>query len=137
MELTERAHLLADFVSTWNDQPVVWGQSDCTAFAAEWVKTVTGKRVPFLADYASRDEAHRLIEYFGGLSRIWEQALSKAGIYEQIGKPLLGDVGIVQLADHREIGLIVVNDGVSILRTEKGTRFLRPRSFVKVWSTSS
>lgn len=133
MELTERAGQLAEFVAHWKDRPVIWGESDCTAFAAEWVKTIRGERVPFLADYNSRDEAHHLIAYYGGLSSIWSQALARIGVFET-PSPQLGDVAIVQLADYGEVGVVMGNDRVSILRTDDGTRFLRPRSFVKVWS---
>ncbi len=133
MELTERVEQLAKFVASWKDKPVVWGESDCTAFAAEWVKSQRGERVPFLADYDSREEAHRLIAYYGRLSAIWSQALARIGVFETCS-PQLGDVAIVHLADYGEVGVIIGNDRVSILRTDRGARFLRPRSFVKVWS---
>lgn len=130
----ERAELLKAFIESWKDVPVIWGESDCTAYAAKWVEIATGCAVPRLADYSSRDEALELISRYGGLLALWDEALAQAGIFENHYEPQLGDVAIVRTADHGDVGVIIANDGACILRTETGTRFLRPRAFEKVWA---
>lgn len=130
----ERAVLLKAFIEGWKDVPVVWGESDCTAYAAKWVEIVTGSPVARLADYSSKDEALEIIAQYGGLLSLWDAALERAGIYENHLEPELGDVALVRTADHGDVGVIIANNGACILRTETGTRFLRPRSFVKVWA---
>lgn len=129
-----RAELLKAYVEGWKDVPVVWGESDCTAYAAKWVEIVTGCHVPRLADYSSQSEALELISRNGGLLALWDEALAQAGIFENHFEPRLGDVALVRTADYGDVGVIVANGGACILRTEAGTRFLRPRRFVKVWA---
>ncbi|MHC3940231.1 DUF6950 family protein [Paenochrobactrum sp. BZR 201-1] len=130
----ERSELLKSFIEGWKDVPVVWGESDCTAYAAKWVEIATGCPMARLADYSSKDEALEIIAQHGGLLALWSNALAQAGIFENRGDPQLGDVALVRTADYGDIGVIIANDGACILRTETGTRFLRPRSFVKVWA---
>ena len=130
----ERAELLKTFIEGWKDVPVVWGESDCTAYAAKWVEIATGCPVTRLADYSSKDEAVAIIERYGSLLALWDEALVQAGIFENHYAPQLGDVALVRTADYGDVGVIVANDGACVLRTETGTRFLRPRSFVKVWA---
>lgn len=132
--MTETVDLLKQFVLDWKDIPVVWGESDCTAYAAKWVELVTGRQVTKLASYSSREEAYSVINEFDRLSVIWDEALEKIGIFERYDEPQIGDVAIVRTADFGDIGVIVANNGACLVRTENGTRFMRPRSFIKVWA---
>lgn len=133
----ERAELLKSFIEGWKNVPVIWGENDCTAYAAKWVEMSTGCAVPRLADYSSQSEALELIGQYGSLLAIWDEALAQAGIFENHFEPKLGDVALLRTADHGDVGVIIANDGTCILRTDTGTRFLRPRTFLKVWAVYS
>lgn len=131
-----RAELLQAHIEAVEASPVLWGESDCTSWAASWVKTATGKNVPFLATYSSLDEAHRLIDEAGGLDVLWTQALAQIGIFSTPYDAVLGDVGIVNTASFGPVGVIFAKDGVALWRAETGTALLRPRrrTIIKTWA---
>lgn len=131
-----RADLLQAHVDAVEGKPVVWGESDCTSWAASWVKTVTGKDVPFLGSYADIETAHRLIDEAGGLDVLWTQALARISIYSTPYDPELGDVGIVDTASFGPVGVIFAQGGVALWRADAGTALLRPRrrAIIKTWA---
>lgn len=130
-----RAELLQAHVEGVEGKPVVWGESDCTSWAAGWVKTVTGKDVPFLG-YSTLDEAHTLIDEAGGLDVLWTRALAQVGIYSTPYDPTLGDVGVVNTTRFGPVGVIFAQDGIALWRADNGTGLLRPRrrDIIKVWA---
>lgn len=131
-----RAELLQAHVDAAEGKPVEWGASDCTSWAASWVKTITGKDVPFLGSYASRDEALTLIDAAGGLDVLWTQALARVGIYPTPYPPILGDIGVVDTSRFGPVGVIFAADGIALWRADLGTALLRPRArdIIKVWA---
>lgn len=131
-----RAELLQAHVEAVEGQPVVWGASDCTSWAASWVLAATGRAVPMLGAYASLDEAHALIDAAGGLDVLWTQALARAAIYLTPYEPTLGDVGIVDTASFGPVGVIFAANGTALWRAETGTALLRPRrrNIIKAWA---
>lgn len=131
-----RAELLQAHIDAVEGKPVVWGESDCTSWAATWVSIVTGKTVPFLGAYSSIDDAHRLIDEAGGLDVLWNRALAQVNIVSTPYDPALGDIGIVDTASFGPVGVIFAHDGVALWRAETGTALLRPRrrTIIKVWA---
>ncbi|WP_315920452.1 DUF6950 family protein [Mesorhizobium sp. SP-1A] len=133
------AAMLQAHIEAVEGKPVVWGESDCTSWAASWVEKVTGDKPPFLAGYSSLEQAHALIDEAGGLDVLWGRSLSTIGIFS---KPdyaaALGDIGIVDTASFGPVGVIFAQDGVALWRADNGTALLRPRSrnIVKVWNLS-
>lgn len=137
MNATEktRAELLQGHIDAVEGKPVVWGESDCTSWAAGWVESVTGKAVPFLGAYSSLEEAHTLIDEAGGLDVLWTRALAQVGIYSTPYEPALGDVGVVKTT-FGSVGVIFAQDGIALWRADNGTGLLRPRrrDIIKVWA---
>jgi len=135
MKLSLREAALHAFIAAAVDQPSVWGVSDCSSWAARWVETIAG-RAPQLPTYASRAEAHALIDAAGGLDRLWEDALAPIGIHPTTAPPALGDVAICETRKFGPVGLIMAHGGVGYWRAESGVHALAPRTLVKVWSVA-
>jgi hypothetical protein len=130
------AELLQAHVDAVEGKSVVWGESDCTSWAASWVRTVTGKNVPFLGSYTDIETAHRLIDEAGGLDVLWNRALAQVNIVSTPYDPILGDIGIVDTASFGPVGVIFAQDGVALWRADTGTALLRPRrrTIIKAWA---
>ncbi|TWF53271.1 DUF6950 family protein [Neorhizobium alkalisoli] len=118
------------------EQPTIWGESDCTAWARAWVESVRGRRMALPA-WRSREEAQAHIAKAGSLAALWSGALSKYGLHERFDEPQAGDVGIIDTHFAGQIGGIFLNHGIFAWRAEPtGARLLRPRprTIVKVWA---
>lgn len=126
-----RADRLRAHVDAAANSPVVWGESDCTAFAAAWVATETGRPLALPA-YGSRDEAERLIAAAGGLSAAWGEVLSRSG-FAQTGAPALGDVGVIETTKG-EVGVVFAAGGFALWRSEAGVMPIRPARVVAAWA---
>jgi hypothetical protein len=132
-EMVARANAYAEEAF---EQPMVWGDSDCTAWARAWVESVTGRRIR-LPKWSSRDEAVDRIEKAGSLEALWSGALDAYGLPEQLREPQPGDVGIIDTHLAGQIGGIFLNHGIFAWRAEPaGVRLIRPRprTIVKVWA---
>lgn len=121
IEETLRAYVVAA-----EGRTVVWGEDDCSAWCAQWVRAATGRPVE-IPEYATRDEAVRHIERAGGLVRLWSSALAHAGIYETHA-PQMGDVGVVATSRFGDVGVIFAADGIGLWRAANGTAIIRPRA---------
>jgi len=88
---------LMDFIEERRAAPLVWGENDCCAFAAEWVRRATGRDVfaPW-AGYHTALAAARKVADAGGLEAIWTGILG-APIAAPFAKR--GDVVLVLLED--------------------------------------
>lgn len=120
IELTEK---MDAFLAEIAGSPLVWGESDCTMQAHNWVVHSTGVQ-PNTIQYSSEQEAHRLIEEKGGLENIWFEAMSPH--FRQVAQANYGDVGIIGLTGGKKVGCIFVAGGAAVLRTHNGTQFLSP-----------
>jgi hypothetical protein len=132
-EVAARANAYAEAAFV---QPMVWGESDCTAWARGWVESVIGRRMP-LPGWRSREEAQRHIGKAGSLVALWSEALDAFGLAEQFQDPQPGDVGIIDTHLAGQIGGIFLNHGIFAWRAEPmGVRLIRPRprTIVKVWA---
>ena len=131
-----RADLLQAHIEAVEGKPVVWGESDCTSWAAAWVRAATGAKVPILGAYTSLDEAHTLIDEAGGLDVLWTRALAQIDIFPTPYDPILGDVGVVNTSRFGPVGVIFGQDGIALWRADNGTGLLRPRrrDIIKVWA---
>lgn len=127
----DRAALLRDFVAAAEGAPLVWGESDCSTWAAQWVRLLTGHSIGLPA-YASRAEAHALIAAAGGLVPLWRRALAPIGAME-VTVPELGDVAVCATRRHGEIGLVMAHGGIGYWRTEQGAAAFSPRRLAAVW----
>lgn len=115
--------------------PMVWGKSDCTVWPARWIEQVRGEALD-LPVWHSRDEAHSLIAEAGSLVALWDDVLSRAGLFET-GAPELGDVGVILTHHYGACGGIFLDGGYFVWRAEPaGYRILRPRlrTILKAWS---
>lgn len=118
------------------DEPTVWGESDCTAWARRWVEGVHGRRMD-LPKWSSREEALAYIAEAGSLEALWSPAIENYGLRERYSDPQAGDVGIIQTHLFPQIGGIFLAHGLFAWRAEPhGARLLRPRprTIVKVWA---
>lgn len=131
MKYTPREAALQAYVDAAADQPLVWGVSDCSSWAARWVATATG-RAPVLPTYHSREQAHALIAAAGGLSRLWDDALGAIGIYTTT-EPLLGDVGIIDTRAHGPVGVVFAHAGIAYWRGDTGAACISPRRIARAW----
>lgn len=131
MILTAREQALQAFIDAAVDDPIVWGVTDCSSWAARWVEQITG-RAPVLPLYRSRDEAHALIAQAGGLAPLWDDALGAIGIYTT-SQPELGDVGIIQTRAHGPVGVVFAHGGIGYWRADTGALALSPRKIVRAW----
>lgn len=125
---------LQEWVEATSQEPVVWGQNDCTAYCVAWIKHAYG--VDFsLPQYASRKEAQQHIAKAGSLAELWNEQILKHGGYE-VFEPQEGDVGVVNTSDHGQVGVIFTGRGAMLWKGDGGLVVLggNPKSIVKVWS---
>jgi hypothetical protein len=116
--------------------PVVWGESDCTAWAARWVGDFHDRSLA-LPRWRSREEAYALIASAGSLAALWSDALARFGLPERFDAPQAGDVGIIETRVAGQVGVIFIHDALVAWRgAPTGARFLRPhpQAIVKVWA---
>lgn len=112
--------------------PVVWGLSDCSAWAGAWVESQLGRSLR-LPRYRGEAEGRALIDAAGGLVALWDSVAARAGLRET-GAPALGDVGLVETSAFGPVGVIVAVGGLCALRTPASVTYLRPRRFLRAWT---
>jgi len=122
------------FLRRFDGHEVEWGRDDCSAFCAAWARE-NGYEV-CLPAYASREEAHSLIDRAGGLAALWERCAVEAGVSERIGQPQLGDVGIIPTRRIGPVGVIFGGANLCCWRHGKGAFWLAARSYLKAWAIS-
>ncbi|WP_368517488.1 hypothetical protein [Rhizobium sp.] len=127
---------LRAYVEAAEKQPVVWGESDCSAWAAKWVGAFHGRKLS-VPHWRSQVEARQLIAEAGSLAALWTKVLSEYGLQQRYGAPEAGDVGIIETQVAGQVGVIFIHDALVVWRGEPaGARFLRPhpKAIVKVWA---
>ncbi|WP_085025295.1 DUF6950 family protein [Ensifer aridi] len=129
---TDLVEPLLAFLEAAQESECVWGVSDCTRWAADWVEQVHSRSLE-LPHWSSRDEAHRRIEIAGSLERLWSGRLAVFGLFET-GRPQLGDVGVIDTGRYGQVGGIFLHGEYFAWRAETGVAFLVPRVIVKAWS---
>lgn len=130
-ELSER---LSTYVDAAQKEPMVWGVSDCSMWAARWVEQACGYAID-LPHWSSREEAHALIHAAGSLDALWCRALLSCPEVYETGAPHPGDVGIIDTGRFGQVGGIFLHGGYFAWRAEpSGVAFLMPRSIVRTWS---
>lgn len=126
-----RQQRLRAFLKSYEEQPVEWRVSDCSAAPAKWVEAEREISIAF-PEYGTREEAARLIAEAGGLVNIWNERLPLSA---RIAPPELGDVGIVSMRKLGDVGVIIGAPGIALLRREEGGwHAISPSSYVKVWA---
>ncbi|KPF47063.1 hypothetical protein [Rhizobium sp. AAP43] len=126
---------LAAYLDAAIDQPMIWGESDCTTWPARWIERVRSCPLD-MPRWSSRGEAYSLIDVSGSLLALWDDVLGRAGLFET-GSPLAGDVGVITSHAHGQCGGIFLANGFFAWRAEpQGYRILRPRAdaILKAWS---
>lgn len=127
-----RADRLRAYVDAAQNEPVVWGESDCSAWPARWVAQELGRPV-MMPRYRSREEAHALIARAGSLFNLWRDMAARLGVF-QTNEPKLGDVGLVAFSD-RDVGGIFAHGGILLVRTDAGSiSGLGPRKIIAAWA---
>lgn len=125
---------LTAFVEEIDGDGVIWGETDCTATPASWLK-----RRGFAFDlpaYRSREEAHAIIARHGSLVATWDHYLGGC-IDERFGDPQTGDVAVIDTRLYRQIGGIVAVGNLLIVRRDDGRFSWFPaRRYAKVWAAS-
>lgn len=128
-----RADRLMTFLTRLNDQPVIWGETDCSSAPALWVAEEKQVLHIPLPKWSSRDEAHALIAKGGGLVNLWDEALSGI-LFERSGNPQIGDVGIIDTRVHGPMGVICFEYQAIRRHEERGWAWITPRDYLKVWA---
>lgn len=134
--------ILTDYIESAEGVPMVWGESDCSAWVANWVSHATGVSLP-LPQWSTRREAQRLIVDAGSLHALWSDALAGTRFY-RTWQPVDGDVGIINTGLAGPVGCIFCC-GMSIdgykanavaVRSENGVNLmgLRPANMIAAWS---
>ena len=124
------------YVEASFETEMVWGESDCTAWARRWVEEFHGRRMRLPA-WSSRREAVAHIARAGSLEKLWSGPLDEYGLLERYSAPEPGDVGIIQTHIAGPVGGIFMNHGLFAWRAQPaGVRVLMPRArtIIKVWS---
>lgn len=133
--MTVEEHLRA-YLQDACEQPAVWGESDCTSWAAKWVEVATGKTVR-RPHWSSRREAQALIAKAGSLDTLWQDVLSSFGLVERYSDPQPGDVGLIDTHTAGPVGGVFLHHGLFAWRGEPvGLRIIAPRrrTIIRVWA---
>lgn len=130
LEVTLRA-----FVEEFDGKPVIYGRDDCAPFAAQWVRTATGRTLD-IPSYDSREGGQEIIRAAGGLVDLCDSLMSSAGFGERYGDPELGDVGILRTNAFGDVGGIFAHAGHFLWRHADGVGIVVPRAryILKVWA---
>lgn len=121
---------LEDFINAYNEKDVVWGEDDCTAWAAKWVEIATSKRIE-LPPYQTQEQAHEIINEAGGLVELVNQYL---GFSYKYGEPELGDIAVIETARSGLVTVIMLQNFAAVWRGDTGVKAFRVRpSFIKAY----
>jgi hypothetical protein len=122
------------FIAETADMPLVWGESDCTAWAASWVARIHGRAIR-MPRWRSRAEAQALIAAAGSLEALWSPALADFGLTRRSGAPEPGDVGIIDTRVAGQVGVVFLHDRLVAWRAEPaGVRAIRPKTVIGIWA---
>ena len=133
---------LTEYIEKAEGTPLIWGESDCTAWAASWVSEASGVLLD-IPEWNSRRDAKRLIVEAGSLLELWSGVLSRSSFY-RTWQPVNGDVGIINTGIYGPVGCIFCC-GLPIeeyratavaVRSEKSASLmgLRPENMIAAWS---
>lgn len=114
---------LEDFINSYNKKDVVWGDDDCTAWAAKWVEIATGNRIE-LPPYQTQKQAHDIIDQAGGLVELVNQYL---GFSYEYGEPELGDIAVIETARSGLVTVIMLQNYAAVWRGNTGVKAFRVR----------
>lgn len=121
---------LEDFINAYNEKDVVWGEDDCTAWAAKWVEIATGNQIE-LPPYQTQEQAHEIINEAGGLVELVNQYL---GFLYEYGEPELGDIAVIETARSGLVTVIMLQNFAAVWRGDTGVKAFRVRpSFIKAY----
>lgn len=90
--------MLERFLLESSRGPWVWGKSDCTLWAADWVRLRTEQdpASEFRDAYETPRDIHRILEREGGFLAMVDKALASVGI-DRTDDPMTGDVGMIAI----------------------------------------
>lgn len=134
--MADMAERLSAFLRTISDEPVEWGRNDCSAVPQRWL--IENGIVPELPVYQSRDEAHAIIDRHGSLVAAWDWCLRNDPLPERYAAPRLGDIAVVDTRLYGQIGGIVAEGGILVIRRDDGGfHWFGPvRRFEKIWAVT-
>lgn len=129
-----KAEALRSFVNRTQGVPVIWGESDCSTWPAQWIIDQTGANVEW-PEYSTREEAQQIIDAAGGLDAVWHEIATEAGLERVWDAPILGDIGIIDTRLYGYVGGIFADGGAFCWRAEKGVLIMSPnRNYIKgIW----
>src|SRR3990167_4707248 len=86
---------LGEYLKLQATRPWAWGFADCTTFAADWVKSVTGiDPMAKWRGYKTDIEVELLIAEAGGLLALWGEGM--IDIWPRVsGDPAIGNIGLI------------------------------------------
>lgn len=89
---------LDDYLVTASAAPWRWGATDCTMFAADWVRLVTGldPAETCRGRYATERGARRIMRQRGGFVGLISGEMERLG-FARTHDPRPGDVGLIQV----------------------------------------
>ena len=89
---------LSDYLDAAREQRWQWGVVDCSLFASDWVRMVTGKDPAegLRGTYSTQDEARAVIAREGGFVPMVRERFERCGLADTFD-PQDGDVGIIRV----------------------------------------
>jgi len=95
--LLTRAERVSAYLGNQATRALVYGESDCCLFAADWVCAETGidPAKHLRGRYRTEAECLRLLAAGGGLEAVVSAAMTRCGFVRTI-RPSIGDVGLVR-----------------------------------------
>lgn len=123
---------ITEFINSYDKKPVVWGEDDCTAWAAKWIECATGQKID-LPKYTDREQANAMIDQAGGLVDLIGQYLGPPVGY---GEPQIGDVAVIETGRSGDVCVVMLKNYVAVWRADHGVRQFRVRPrFMKAYWT--
>lgn len=134
--MADLSEKLSAFLCVIAGESVEWGRNDCSSVPHRWLRE---NGIPAeLPAYKSRDEAHAIIAQHGSLVATWDWCLRGDPLRERYDDPRLGDIAVVDTRLYGQIGGIVAQGGILVIRKDDGGfHWFGPvRRFEKVWAVS-
>lgn len=128
------AALLSTFLSAAARRGFARGEHDCMLFAADWVRTLTGKdpAAAFRKLYDSAEQANDIIARAGGAEDIIDECLTPLG-WRKVSPAAAGDVVLVDPPGHAEQAAGVMVDSRRAALLSKRGVVIWPLPIIAAW----
>jgi len=120
---------LVEFVKSRQNTPFKWGEHDCTLFAADCVKVMTGiDLAEGNRNYSSKQAAYLIVGKYGGIRKLVTSVLDSECL------PTLAQRGdVVLFTDSGECALGIHLGNTIVCAGEKGLVYRQPSDAIIAW----